>query len=155
MKFDSSPRYLLNFELKKLDSHYDTIAEYKKNAELPESEKKGINIGEEGYAIEMFLYKSIVKTDILLKYLHDLKQFNNVNLYIGDNFKDLNDIFDELIKNQKISDTYNKKEEEIKDIKARNIKVAKNSKIKNLNNVEEIKKTPLYFFNNYPLEANY
>ena len=44
----------------------------------------------------MFLYESIVKTDYLLKYLKDLKQFNNVNLYIGNNFKDLNDIFHNL-----------------------------------------------------------
>ena len=80
IKFDSSPRYFLNFELEKLDSHYDTIAEYKKGAELPNSDKKGINIGEESYVIEMFLYESIVKTDLFLKSLHGLKQFNNVNL---------------------------------------------------------------------------
>ena len=93
-----------------LDSHYDSIAQYKRGGkELPNSLKKGINVGEEGYAIEMFLYESIVKTDYLLKYLKDLKQFNNVNLYIGDNFKDLNDIFHKLIANQVKTKDYPKK----------------------------------------------
>ena len=38
---DSSPRYLLNFELETLDSQYDLITEFKKGAELQTSEKKG------------------------------------------------------------------------------------------------------------------
>ena len=152
IKFDSSPRYFFNFELEKLDSHYDTIAEYKKGAELQNSDKKGINIGEEGYAIEMFLYESIVKTDLLLKSLHGLKQFDNVNLYIGNNFKELNNIFNKLINAQVTINDYYKKEEQIKDIKARNIKTLINS---DLNNDKEVLKTPIYFFNNYPIDSNY
>ena len=127
MKYDTSPRYLLNFELKMLDSHYDSIAQYKRRAkELPNSLKKGINVGGEGYAIEMFLYESIVKTDYLLKYLKDLKQFNNVNLYIGDNFKDLNDIFHKLIAKHAKTKDYPKKNVQIEEIKARNIKTKLN-----------------------------
>ena len=151
MKFGSSPRYLLNFELKMLDSHYDSIAEYKRGEELPESLKKGINIGEEGYAIEMFLYESIIKTDLLLKSLKGLKPFNNVNLYIGNNFKDLNDIIKSLIEKQIKNLDYSEKNEQIKDIKARNIKTKINSNVIN----EEEEKTPLYFFQNFPIEANY
>ena len=152
MKVGPSPRCILNYELKKLDSHYDSIVEYKRGVELPDSEKKGFNIGEEGYAIEMYLYESVIKTDYLLKSLHDLNQFNNVNLYIGNNFKDLNDIFHNLIIEQIINKDLYQKEEEINNIKARNFQ----TKIKsNLNNVEEDKKTPIYFFNNYPLDASY
>ena len=151
MKFGSSPRYLLNFELKMLDSHYDSIADSARGEELPESLKKGINIGEEGYAIEMFLYESIIKTDLLLKSLKGLKPFNNVNLYIGNNFKDLNDIFKNLIEKQIKNLDYSEKYKQIKDIKARYIKTKINSNVVN----EEEEKTPLYFFQNFPIEANY
>ena len=155
MKYDmESPRYLLNFELKMLDSHYDSIAQYKRGGEeLPNSLKKGINVGEEGYAIEIFLYESIVKTDYLLKYLKDLKQFNNVNLYIGDNFKDLNDIFHKLIAKHAKTKDYPKKNVQIEEIKARNIKTKLN--VMNKEDHKEKKKTPLYFFKNFPIEANY
>ena len=94
--------------------------------------------------MDMFLYESISKTDLLFKSLYDLKQFNNVNLYVGNNFKDLNDIFENLIKRQIIIKDYFKKEEIIK--------TKMNS---NAENVKEEKKTPLYFFNNFPIEANY
>ncbi len=100
----------------------------------------------------MFLYDSIIKTDYLLKKLHDLKQFKNINLYIQNNFKELNDIFTNLIKDQIKFDNYayNQKDSNIQEIKARNI----NKKIK-IDNNKRIKKTPIYFFKNYPLEANY
>ena len=144
MKLGTYPRYFLNCELKMLDSHYDSIAEYKKIGEFPNSKKKGINFGEGGFAMDMFLYESISKIDLLFKSLYDLKQFNNVNLYVGNNFKDLNDIFENLIKRQIIIKDYFKKEEIIK------TKMNSNAK-----NVKEEKKTPLYFFNNFPIEANY
>lgn len=149
---DSSPRYLLNFELETLDSQYDLITEFKKGAELQTSEKKGEDIGEEGYALEMFLYDSIVKTDYLMKLINDLKEFNNVNLYIQNNFNDLNNMIKNKITNQLIYNEFKKKELKNNEIKARNIKIDKKQKI-----IEDkgIKKTPLYFFKNYPLEANY
>ena len=152
IKFDSSPRYLLNIELDQLDTQYDLITEYKRGYELLKSEKKGVNIGEEGYAIEMFIYDSVVKTDFLLKLLINLNEFNNVDLYIGNNFKDLNAIFDNLIHDQIKYNVYQKKEEQMKKIKARSIQTKINSYFED---TEEIKKTPIYFFNTFPLEANY
>ena len=130
-----------------LDSHYDSIAQYKRGGkELPNSLKKGINVGEEGYAIEMFLYESIVKTDYLLKYLKDLKLFNNVNLYIGDNFKDLNDIFHKLIAKHAKTKDYPKKNVQIEEIKARNIKTKLN--VMNEEDHKE-KKNPFVFFKKF------
>ena len=152
IKKDLSPRYLLNFELQKLDSHYDTIAALKKGAQLLDSEKKGEDIGEEGYAIEMVFYDSTTKTDLLLKSLENLNPLYNVNLYIGENFKDLNKLIVDMIANQLLFDNLNKMELKLKEIKARNIKIDKSpNKIRE----EEIIKTPLYFFRHYPLEANY
>ncbi len=150
-KFDASPRFFLDNNLKKSDSHYDSIVEYKEGKELNVSEKKGANIGEEGYAMEMFLYDCVLKTDLLLKKLKNLKKFNNVNLYIGNNFKELNDIFDELIKSQIPYEDFNIKEKQIEDIKARNLK----TKNLILNSDKEVIKTPIYFFNKYPIWANY
>ena len=149
---DSSPRYALNFELEQLDSQYDLITEFKRGAELPPSEKRGDDIGEEGYALEMFLYGSIVKTEYLLKLFHDLKEFNNVDLYIQNNFVALNNMIKNKITEQLVNNDYNKKELKIKEIKARNIKTEKSQK-----KIEDegIKKTPLYFFKKYPFEANY
>ena len=40
MKMDSSPIYLLNADLKKLDYHYDTIAMFKKGGELTEKKRR-------------------------------------------------------------------------------------------------------------------
>ena len=72
---DFTPRYFLNIELEKLDSHYDSITLFKFGKDLADSEKKGTDIGEEGYAIEMFLYGSVMKTDFLLKDFRGLDEF--------------------------------------------------------------------------------
>ena len=151
MKNHSSPRYLLNSDLKKLDACYDIIKEYKNGCKLKDSEKKGEDIGEEGYACDMFLYDTIIKTDLLLSSFNDLKQFKNVNLYIGDNFKDLNELILNVI-NQNGTNTIKKKKKRINKIKKMNTKKYKNQLI---NNDEELKRTPIYFFNNYPLDSRY
>ena len=39
-KIDYSPRYLLNFDLEALDSHYNSISWYKRGKALSNSEKK-------------------------------------------------------------------------------------------------------------------
>ena len=70
-----SPRYLYNFDLKVLDCHYDTIMEYKKGKNQDNFKKLGEGVGEEGYAIEMFIYDDITKTDNLLISSVDLKNF--------------------------------------------------------------------------------
>ena len=98
MKNHSSPRYLLNSELIKLDICHDLRKEYNIGYKLKDSEKKGEDIGEEGYACEMFLYDTIIKTDLLLSSFDDLQQFKNVSLYIKDNFKDLNELIVNLIR---------------------------------------------------------
>ena len=152
MKKDSSSRYLLNFELEKLDSHYDSIGVYKKGDELPDLEKKGVEIGEEGYAMEMFLYDSIAKNDFLLRAFNGLKGFYNVNLYIQNNFTELNKLIKDLFAKVLLDNEYNKKDSKVKEIKERNIKANKSLK---RDNDEEIIKTPFYFFKNYPIEANY
>ena len=151
MKNHSSPRYLLNSDLKKLNACYDIIKEYKNGYKLKDSEKKGEDIGEEDYACEMFLYDTIIKTDLLLSSFNDLKQFKNVNLYIGDNFKDLNELILNVI-NQNGTNTIKKKKKRINKIKKMNTKKYRNQL---LNNDEELKRTPIYFFNNYPLDSRY
>ena len=125
MKKDSSSRYLLNFELEKLDSHYDSIALYKKGDQLPDLE---VIIGEKGYAMEMFLYNSIDKNYFLFRSFNGLKGFYNVNLYIQNNFTELNKLIKDLFTNQLLDNEYNKKDSKVKKIKVRNIKVNKSLK---------------------------
>ena len=100
----------------------------------------------------MFLYGSIAKTDFLLRAFNGLKGFYNVNLYIQNNFTELNKLIKDLITNQLLYNEYNKKDSKVKEFKARNIRINKSLKI---DNDEEIIKTPLYFFKNYPIDANY
>ena len=100
----------------------------------------------------MFLYDSVAKTDFLLKKFHGLEEFKNINLYIEDNFKKLNDLIGDFMNKQLLVDEYNQNVSKVKEIKARNIQL---SKKQNKDKDEKIKKTPLYFFKKYPLEANY
>ena len=156
-KNDFTPRYFLNNELEKLDSHYDSITSFKLTKILNDSEKKGNDIGEEGYAIEMFLYGYIARTDFLLKYFQGLEDFLKTDLYIEKNFKRLNDLFSIYLKNINIEllRKYQKIIIKINEIKSRNINTDINDKIDNFKKNKNIIKTPIYFFNNYPLEDNY
>ena len=156
-KNDFTPRYFLNNELEKLDSHYDSITSFKLSKILNDSEKKGNDIGEEGYAIEMFLYGYIARTDFLLKYFQGLEDFLKTDLYIEKNFKRLNDLFSIYLKkiNIELLRKYQKNIIKIKEIKSRNINTDINDKIDNFKKNKNIIKTPIYFFNNYPLEDNY
>ena len=156
-KNDFTPRYFLNNELEKLDSHYDSITSFKLTKILNDSEKKGNDIGEEGYAIEMFLYGYIARTDFLLKYFQGLEDFLKTDLYIEKNFKRLNDLFSIYLKkiNIELLRKYQKIIIKINEIKSRNINTDINDKIDNFKKNKNIIKTPIYFFNNYPLEDNY
>ena len=147
-----SPRYMLNLDLKPLDTYHDKIVKFKKGRELKECEKKGIDIGEEGYGLEMFLYNSFILTDILLKSTVNLKEFTNVNLYAKDNFKELNALFVNLITNIIGTKSYKKEKKRFNNIKTMDIRKTDMTRI---NNNEDIKKTPIYFFNNYPFEFRY
>ena len=148
-KKDISPRYLLNFDLEELDSHYDSITSSKKEYKLSDMEKKGDDVGEEGYGLEMFLYGSIAKTDVLLRTLNHLKDFNNVNLYIQNNFNELNNLIKNLKDNQLIYNEYAKKDSKVNAFQERNVTTIKTPKKNNEKN------TPFFYFKNYPIEANY
>ena len=92
----------------------------------------------------MFLYDNIIKTDFLLKYLHDLGQILNVNLYIKENFNELNNLFSNYITEHLILQVY-KKRGENKKIKTRNLNTDINYKINNINEKKKSGKTPNYF----------
>ena len=93
---DLTPRYLYNFDLEILDSHYDKIIEYKLGKKVNISDKLGESTGEEGYAIEIFIYDDLRKTDILLNSHGDLKAFCDTSLYTGSNFDKLKKMISEI-----------------------------------------------------------
>ena len=127
---DASPRYFLNIELEKLDSLNDSI--------ISNFEKNKNKIGEEDYAIELFIFGKYIKTDYLLTNFRNLIDFLKTDLYLEKNFEKLNNLFSQYLSRSNI---------EI-------IKKYKNSE-KNSEKNKKIIKNPIYFFNNYPLEANY
>ena len=127
---DASPRYFLNIKLEKLDSLNDPI--------ISNFEKNKNKIGEEGYAIELFIFIKYIKTDCLLTNFRNLIDFLKTDLYLEKNFEKLNNLFSQYLSRSNI---------EI-------IKKYKNSE-KNIEKNKKIIKNPIYFFNNYPLEANY
>ena len=88
---NSPPRYLYSYKLDILDSHYDTILDYKSGNNAKNSYKYGEEIGEEGYAIELYLYGDYTKTDLLLNLNGGkLENFCDSKLYSGNNFEALN-----------------------------------------------------------------
>ena len=111
----------------------------------------------------MFFYNSIAKTDCLLRTLKDLKDFYNVNLYTQNNFTELNKLITDLMTNQLVYEEYTKNDSKVVEIQARNVSTDKNiisaSAKENIRNYElkinYKKKTPFYYFKNYPIEANY
>ena len=154
---DVSPRYFLNIELEKLDSHYDSIISYKLGKKLTDSEKKGNDIGEEGYAIEMFIFGNIIKTDYLLTEFRKLIDFLKTDLYLEKNFEKINNLFSNYLirSNMENIKKYNDSEENINQMKSRNIDIDIETKRDNIKKNKKIIKNAIYFFNNYPLEANY
>ena len=151
-KNDVSPRYLYNSKLEPLDTHYDTIYEYKNGKKPTNSDKRGEDVGEEGYALEMFLYGNYALTDLLLDSNDDLKQFLNSNLYIQDNLNELNHLFIELMKNSIFSEKYSEEEKKINELK---IKIERKKNTSLANNIELSKKTPIYFFHNHSIDSRY
>ena len=86
-----APRYLYDYNLNELDTYYDLIIQYKYGKNPNNSDKHGDDVGEEGYAIEVFLYNEIWKTDeILNKNGGVLEIFCGSKLFSGSNFYLLN-----------------------------------------------------------------
>ena len=139
-----SPRYLYNYDLKALDSHYDTIIAYILGKELPSSNKKGEDSGEEGYSIELFLYNDYSITDIIMESNDNLEKLCNAELYSGNNFQELNEILTNIIKDK------------VKNVKIHNNEVKKlnlcNKKTQENNNQ---KKNRIYYFRNGIIEDRY
>ena len=135
-----------------MDTHYDTIYEYKNGKKPTNSDKRGEDVGEEGYALEMFLYGNYALTDLLLDSNDDLKQFLNSNLYIQDNLNELNHLFIELMKNSIFSEKYSEEEKKINELK---IKIERKKNTSLANNIELSKKTPIYFFHNHSIDSRY
>ena len=99
----TAPRYLYNYDLKKLDIHYNSNIKYKSGGILKKESRKTEHEGEEGYVIEMLLYGDYKKADILLETFVNLEKICNPKLYSGNNFDELNKILSEIIANDNIS----------------------------------------------------
>lgn len=140
----SSPRYLYNFDLEVLDSHYDTIIAYKLGKELPDTEKKGEDVGEEGYSIELFLYNDYSITDTIMESNDNLEKLCTTELYSGNNFKELKKILSDIIK-AKVT-KFNKNKNEVKKLNFYSKKNQENNKQK---------RNRIYYFRNGNIEDKY
>ena len=92
----NSGRYLLNYDLKVIDCHFDSI----RYDVAKEKEKFGSNTGEEGYGAEIYIlgnYKTINK---LLQSKKNLESLTNIKLYTGSNFNDLKELILTKISNE-------------------------------------------------------
>ena len=92
----NSGRYLLNYDLKVIDCHFDSI----RYDVAKEKEKFGSNTGEEGYGAEIYIlgnYKTINK---LLLSKKNLESLTNIKLYTGSNFNDLKELILTKISNE-------------------------------------------------------
>ena len=81
----NSARFLLNYDLKVIDSHYDTI---KKDIAKDES-NLGETIGEGGYAAEIYIFDSYQIINQILLSKENLEELSDIKLYTGTNFSDL------------------------------------------------------------------
>ena len=80
-----SGRYLLNNDLNVIDCHFDIkLFDVVRKMTL-----KGTDVGEEGYA-GVYITGNYKIIDSLLKSHENLQSLNNIKLYIGPNFDDLN-----------------------------------------------------------------
>ncbi len=80
-----SGRYLLNYDLKVIDCHYDSI----KYDITQQNSKLGKNIGEEGYAAEIFIFGNYKTSDEVLSSSENLSSLSDIKLYTGPNFENL------------------------------------------------------------------
>ena len=99
-KFD--PIYLLDSEFKEIDNKRQS----KNNTDQIIS-----NVGESGNALEFFVFNDLTILNKLIKSKEDLSKLNDINLLIGDNFKDLRKYAEELTKNVTLISIYDGAEE--------------------------------------------
>jgi len=104
-------RYLLNYDLKIIDCHFDSI----RYDIAKERRKFRSNIGEEGYASEIYILGNCKTFNKLLQSERNLESLSNIKLYTGSNFKDLKELILTKITNED-SMTLNKNFDNSKDI---------------------------------------
>ena len=80
-----SGRYLLNYDLKVIDCHLDSI----KYDITRQYSSLGEDVGEEGYAAEIYIFGNYKTSDKLLSSKESLESLSNIKLYCGANFDDL------------------------------------------------------------------
>ena len=107
----NSGRYLLNYDLKVIDYHFDSI----KYDVTKEKTKFGANIGEEGYGAEIYILGNYKTANKLLQSKKNLESLTNIKLYTGSNFNDLKKLILTKISNED-SMTLNKNFDISKDI---------------------------------------
>ena len=100
---------------------------------------------------EIFIYGSIIITDILLKN-DDLSKFINIDLYTKDNFDELKKLIKEYLEKKSLKNKLSEKKKELDSVKNLYLKedespITKNSK--------DFPRTRMYFFYHYTLDANY
>ena len=122
-----SGRYLLNYDLKVIDCHLDSI----KYDITHQYSGLGENIGEEGYEAEIYIFGNYKTSDKLLSSRESLESLSNIKLYTGSNFDNLRKEILTKISNED-SMILNENFDNLKDIKN------EKKKNENKNNEKEI-----------------
>ena len=133
---------MYNYNLEAFEINFNSIR-YKLGREPDKKHKRIDEKGEEGYAIEMFLFGDIKNTDILMESSDNLDKLCNSRLYSGNNFEELHKIISEIKTNVAlplIDIEFNKKNDNI------HIKY-NNSNSQEINNI--------YYFKNCGKEGKY
>ena len=107
----NSGRYLLNYDLKVIDCHFDSI----RYDIAKEKTKFGANVGEEGYGAENYILGNYYTANKLLQCKKNLELLTNIKLYTGSNFNDLKELILTKISNED-SMTLNENTDNSKDI---------------------------------------
>lgn len=116
------PRYLLNDDLQLIDNKI-----INRNDNNNDNDELSVS-GESGNALEYFIFNDFLTLDKLMKSKKDLSILNNINLLIQDNFDELRRYSQQLTKNVRLINTYDKQNELYKKYKE---KIKKSNKLKN------------------------
>ena len=92
----NSGRYLLNYDLKFIECHFDSIR-YNNSKEKSKFED---NVGEEGYAEEIYILGNYNAANKLLLSKENLESLANIELYTCSNLNDLNELILNKISNE-------------------------------------------------------
>ena len=89
-------RYLLNYDLKFIDCHFDSI-----RYNISKEKSKFVdNVGNEGYAEEIYILGNYYAENKLLLSKEKLESLTNIELYTGSNFNDLKELILTKISNE-------------------------------------------------------